>query len=115
MAHAEVEHVRQNLPGPLQKEAVSLPVTYERTPTPEMIASGIPEDTLGLFIGTPFPDSESGVADLPPQVVLFLQGLWEVTGENKSRYREEVRRTYLHELGHYLGLDENELFDRDLD
>jgi predicted Zn-dependent protease with MMP-like domain len=26
-----------------------------------------------------------------------------------------VRRTYLHELGHYLGLDEKALADRDLD
>jgi predicted Zn-dependent protease with MMP-like domain len=32
-----------------------------------------------------------------------------------ATFREEVRRTYLHELGHYLGLDEDDLADRDLD
>ncbi len=30
-------------------------------------------------------------------------------------YRAEVRTTYLHELGHYLGLDEDELTQRGLE
>jgi len=30
-------------------------------------------------------------------------------------YREEVRVTYLHELGHYLGWDEDDLTARGLD
>jgi predicted Zn-dependent protease with MMP-like domain len=32
-----------------------------------------------------------------------------------TTFQEEVRRTYLHELGHYLGLDEEALAERDLD
>jgi predicted Zn-dependent protease with MMP-like domain len=31
------------------------------------------------------------------------------------RFRNEIRITYLHELGHYLGLDEDDLFERGLE
>ena len=35
--------------------------------------------------------------------------------EDEEIFREEVHTTYLHELGHYLGLDEDDLFDRGLE
>ena len=31
--------------------------------------------------------------------------------DEQKMFREEVRKTYLHELGHYLGLDEDDLVD----
>jgi len=36
-------------------------------------------------------------------------------GAEEDSYREEVRITFLHELGHYLGLDEGDLFQRGLE
>jgi len=33
----------------------------------------------------------------------------------EDAYREEVRITFLHELGHYLGLDEGDLSERGLE
>jgi predicted Zn-dependent protease with MMP-like domain len=33
----------------------------------------------------------------------------------ESAYLEEVRITFLHELGHYIGFGEEDLFDRGLE
>ena len=52
---------------------------------------------------------------LPPQILLFLANIWDYAGGAEPAFREEVRVTYLHELGHYLGWDESDLEVRGLD
>jgi predicted Zn-dependent protease with MMP-like domain len=114
-AQEEVDATLAALPRPVQREARRLPVTMEPKPSPAMIKDGIAPDLLGLFIGEAFPDAESGAHTLPAQVLLFLENLWEYADHDPVAYREEVRRTLLHELGHYLGLNEDDLERRDLD
>jgi len=46
---------------------------------------------------------------------LFLENLWDLAGGEEKKFRDEVQTTYLHELGHYLGLDEDELTKRGLE
>jgi predicted Zn-dependent protease with MMP-like domain len=41
--------------------------------------------------------------------------LWNFAERNEVVFRKEVRTTLLHELGHYLGLDEDELIERGLE
>ena len=105
-----------SLPGPLRKRAEKLPVIFERQPNAELQADGIETDTLGLFTGAEF--AEEGNVPLPSQIVLqivlFLGNIWDVAEGSEEIFREEVRITFLHELGHYLGLDENELTGRGL-
>ena len=109
----EVEATLAALPKPLQERAQKLPVTFERRPNAGLQADGIEPDTLGLFTGPEFADEEH--VPLPAQIILFLQNLWEFAGTDENIFREEVRTTYLHELGHYLGLDEDELTRRGLE
>jgi len=93
-----------------------LPVSYERMPSPALIEEGLDADTLGLFVGGEH--SEENQSLLPSQIILFLENIWLMVEEeegNEADFRKEVRITYLHELGHYLGLDEDELIDRGLE
>ena len=76
---------------------------------------GLEPDILGLFVGTPFPAETLDTDPIPAQIILFLENIWEFVDGDTPLFREEVRRTYLHELGHYLGLDEDDLVERDLD
>ena len=80
---------------------------------PDLQADGIEADTLGLFTGPEFADE--GNVPLPPQIILFLDNLWNFAAGNEEIFCEEVRTTFLHELGHYLGLDEDELTERGLE
>jgi predicted Zn-dependent protease with MMP-like domain len=48
------------------------------------------------------------------RITLFLDNIWDEAQADVQTFRDEVRATVLHELGHFLGLTEDELFDRDL-
>ncbi|MDB4474857.1 metallopeptidase family protein [Opitutaceae bacterium] len=52
---------------------------------------------------------------MPAQIHLFLSNLWEFVEADEAAFLDEVRITYLHELGHYFGWDEEDLAVRDLD
>jgi len=113
LALVEVEATLAALPEPLRRSAEKLPVIFERQPNAELQADGIEADTLGLFSGADF--AEENDAPLPPQIILYLQNIWDVSESNEKRFCEEVRKTFLHELGHYLGLDEHDLMRRGLE
>jgi predicted Zn-dependent protease with MMP-like domain len=115
MALAEVEATLEELPAALGERAQMLPVTFEGMPNQAQRQDGIEPDTLGLFVGPEFAHEEFSSTPLPPQIILFLENLWDFAEGNEEVFRQEVRTTYLHELGHYLGLNEDELFDRGLD
>ena len=112
-ASAEVEATLAALPQPLRKRAEKLPVTFERQPNAGLQADGIEPDTLGLFVGPEFADE--GQVPLPPQIILFLENLWDFSEGDEEIFRDEIRTTFLHELGHYLGLGEDELTERGLE
>jgi len=113
LALAEVEATLAALPTPLRERAAKLPVTFERAPNAGLQADGIEADTLGLFTGAEF--AEEGNVPMPPQIILFLENLWDFAEGDEEIFRDEVHTTYLHELGHYLGLDEDELTERGLE
>ena len=115
LALAEVEATLAALPAPLRERAQALPVTFERRPNAAQRRDGIEPDTLGLFVGPEFAYEETTALPLPPQIILFLANLWDLAEADEGFFREEVHTTYLHELGHYLGLDEDDLFDRGLE
>ena len=114
-ADHEVGLVLKALPAELAQRARDAMVSFEPAPGRALVNDGLDPDTLGLFVGLGFAEAESGAHDLPAQIILFLNNLWTYARGDTADFREEVRRTYLHELGHYLGLDEDDLWARDLD
>ena len=113
LALAEVEATLTALPKPLRERAEKLPVTFERQPNAGLQADGIEAETLGLFTGPEFADE--GNVPMPSQIILFLENIWDFTKGDEEIFRDEVRTTFLHELGHYLGPDEGELTERGLE
>jgi len=112
LALSEIEEILTELPKPLQEQARQLPVTFEKTPSVELQADGIEGDTLGLFTGSEFADE--GETVMPAQIILFLENLWDMGEGDGKVFCEEVRTTFLHELGHYFGLNEDDLMERGL-
>ena len=115
IAKVEVEKLRRQLPPAMAARAAEVPVVMLPRPTRAMVRDGVEPDLLGLFVG---PNLEEGVESgdpLPPEILLFLENLWDYAEGDEEIFREEVRVTYYHELGHYLGLEEGELEDRGLE
>lgn len=113
LALNEIEATLVELPKPLREQARKLPVTFERVPSAGLQADGIESDTLGLFTGSEFADG--GLSVLPPQITLFLENLWDFAEGKEEVFCDEVHTTFLHELGHFLGLDEDDLTERGLE
>lgn len=115
LALDEVEATLDDLPEPLRAEARELPITFERRPSRARQADGIAADTLGLFVGPDYADREVSASPIPPQIILYLENLWEQVEGEEEFFLDEVHTTLLHELGHYLGLDEEGLTERGLE
>jgi predicted Zn-dependent protease with MMP-like domain len=66
---------------------------------------------LGLFHGVPM--TEKSIFDLstgPDHIVLYQKNI-EAVCSSAAEVREQIRLTIIHELGHYFGMDENQLKD----
>jgi predicted Zn-dependent protease with MMP-like domain len=116
IAEDEVRDVLDSLPPDFVPWASEIPVIFEARPPACLCDDGLDADTLGLFVGLPHSLLDAGVpGHTPVHIQLFLENLWRYGRHDVARYREEVRRTLLHELGHYLGWDEEDLAGRGLD
>lgn len=106
---------QRQLPPEIRALARGVAVHYERVPASEVLADGFEPDILGLFTGSAHGTELSQDNLAPPQILLYLDNLWDFAEGDPDVYRAEVRLTYLHELGHFLGWDEDELTARGLD
>lgn len=110
-----VSATRQQLPAAILEQANAVPVIFQPIPSEDVIDGGFGSDILGLFTGPSHGTELDQDQPMPPQIILYLENIWDYSDGNLSNYRREVRQTYLHELGHYFGWDEDELTARGLD
>ena len=113
IAEAETAATLRRLASDLQVRAASVPVVFEPWASEALLTPDMEPDILGLFVGDPHNLTDS-TQPMPAQIFLFLESIWELVEGDEAAFRQEVRLTYLHELGHYLGLDEGELEARGL-
>ncbi|MFT3783101.1 MAG: metallopeptidase family protein [Nibricoccus sp.] len=113
-AQRVVSQVRQKLPQEVRALAEKLPVMYLDWPDEALLGDDFDEDILGLFVGEPYGLRGGTENPVPAQIFLFLENIYDEAEGNTRRFDEEVKLTYLHELGHYLGWDEDEVEARGL-
>lgn len=71
------------------------------------------EELYGLFEGLQR-GARDGYGDAPARITLYALPLVEDFGEAEE-LAAEIRRTIVHEIGHYLGFDDEELHRRGLE
>jgi predicted Zn-dependent protease with MMP-like domain len=113
LAAGTVAATQRRLPPEIRPLAQAVPVHYEAGPAADLLAEGFEPDILGLFAG--YPHGVASDNPSPPQILLYLESLWDYAEADEAVFREEVRLTYLHELGHYLGWNEDEVAEHGLD
>lgn len=109
MAEKEVKALIADLPDDVARHARKVPVFFETDPDRTDAHEGL----VGLFEGASLRDGEPLSSEDLPRITLFIEPLYEDTPDDDA-FREEVRVTYLHELGHYLGWNEDEVAERGL-
>ena len=108
-----VTATQRDLPAAIQPLAAAVPIHFEELPPAHLQEEGFEPDILGLFSGEPH--GETSDNPLPAQIHLFLGNIWDYAEGDPDIFKDEVRLTYLHELGHYLGWDEDQVADRGLE
>lgn len=114
-ASEAVEATLRELPAEVREAARAVPVVLEPAPGADVLAEGFEPDLLGLFSGSPLGTEFSGGVPEPPRIHLYTANLWDHAGGDMAAFRAEARLTFLHELGHYLGWDEDQVSARGLD
>lgn len=100
------------LPEKLQHEFEELPIVVQDLPSLDLIRStygAVHPDTLGLYTGSNL--FERGAFDfggLPPAIYIYRRNL-ERFVRTPEELREEIETTLMHELGHHLGYEEDDL------
>jgi predicted Zn-dependent protease with MMP-like domain len=116
---AVVEQALAELPEPVRRWLSNVAVTVEDLPEAEELLSSEPPHSpsiLGIFRGSPVGDKASmdPWSHFPSSIALFQRNL-ERMARDEEELRDEIRITLLHEVGHFLGLDEDRLRDLGLD
>ena len=75
---------------------------YEETDTPD------DEELFGIFRGIDYFDRQSAVSHLPAQIAIFRGPILR-TCETRAEAVREIRDTVVHEVGHMLGLGDEEM------
>jgi predicted Zn-dependent protease with MMP-like domain len=110
VASAVIGQTLRRLPDSIRSAAGECLVEMAWMEDTALHEEGLADDLLGLFEGCSHGEDQEGASlGNLPRIRLFLDNLWDHSGRDRGRFRDEVRVTLLHELGHYLGLDEQQV------
>ena len=106
VAEEKIGKIQARMPTLIREKVESIPLVFEKWPK-----SAGEADALGFFEGFE-PGNE---AETKGPIFLFIGAIDRHCREEGFDFADEVGITYLHELGHYFGWDEDELAARGLD
>lgn len=97
------------LPEPFASRLHEVPVVLEPRPSRALVEEGFDPRALGLFEGPDdFGRRSLAVTDRPTRIVVFFANLLDAYPRDED-LRAQVEVTLLHEIGHFFGLDEDEV------
>ncbi len=108
-----VEEALDSLPQEFRRRIQNVAVLVEDVPQnqPSPQSGQRRRLLLGVFHGVP--TTKKSIFDLPsgPDHIVLYQKNIEAVCSSEAEVREQIRLTVIHELGHYFGMDENQLKD----
>lgn len=115
-----VDEAIESLPEEFAARLENVDVVVQRRPPRALLRKmGLSdrETLLGFYHGVPFSHRDSNYGNVPPdRIIIFQDPILEAAeeecdagGDFEEAVRREVRRTVLHEIGHYFGLGEGDL------
>jgi predicted Zn-dependent protease with MMP-like domain len=100
----------ESLPEEFAKRLKDVPIILEHRPSRSLVETGFDPRAFGLFEG---PEHGRDDVPAPTRVVLFTSNLLASFADDDLE--EQVEITVLHEVGHYFGLDEDDMVRLGLD
>jgi len=108
-----VARAAEDLPEQLQSALGEIELVLSDYPGGEVADQERTYEMLGLFSGTTKAEGAAagaagGDLEIPPRIHLYRRA-HEHIAPSTDEFAREVRRTLYHELGHYLGFDEDDM------
>jgi predicted Zn-dependent protease with MMP-like domain len=110
-----VEEAIDTIPLRFAREIRNVAIVIEDEPSADLLAEleMDPEQDvlLGLYQGTPLPDRGTWgyVNQLPDRITLFQNEIEDDADGDEGEIIIAIGETLIHELGHYFGLEEDEI------
>jgi predicted Zn-dependent protease with MMP-like domain/Tfp pilus assembly protein PilF len=116
---AAVEDALQSLPEQVRTYLANVAIAVEDLPADEDLRASSPPlspSILGVFRGAPLGDKASmdPWSHFPSSIVLYQRNL-QRCARDRSELIEQIGITLVHEVGHFLGLDEDDLWELGLE
>jgi predicted Zn-dependent protease with MMP-like domain len=104
-----VRQAYRQVPPAMREAMHNVDIVVEERPRPEDLdLTGANGTLFGLYTGVPLPEREGGEPPLPDRIVIYRRPILE-TCPSRAEAVREIRVTLLHEVGHYLGMNEEDL------
>ena len=106
-----VEEALASVPAPFRRYLENVVVSVEEEPADEdydETDTPADEELFGIFRGISYFDRGSVVSNLPAQIAIFRGPILR-TCETRAEAVREIRDTVVHEVGHMLGLGDEEM------
>lgn len=107
-----VEETLDTLPQEFGSKLQNISIVVEDWPTEEQLRLGnVPAGMtlFGLYQGVPLTKRNHYHAVLPDRITLFAGPLFRAHGNDILELQQQVRHTVIHEIGHYFGMNEEEI------
>jgi predicted Zn-dependent protease with MMP-like domain len=108
LALAVADEVLEELPPELRAEAETVILETAEQPTAEQ-CNGEGRLLLGLYEGVPLIDRHVDAALLSPDRITLFRLPLQAAARTEVELRHQIRKTLIHELGHFFGFDEEDL------
>ena len=107
-----VQQALDELPPKFQDALDNLDIQVRWAPTPyerrrARLRPG--HDLFGLYLGVPLTKRSHGYSMVLPDTILIYQRAHERHSTTQNDVVQQARQTLLHEIGHYMGIDEDRL------
>jgi predicted Zn-dependent protease with MMP-like domain len=110
-----VEEAIDTIPAKFARQVRNLAIVVEDEPSEELLDEmeiDDPRDLLGLYQGTPLNERGFGYGNtLPDRITLFQNSIEDDCDGDEDDIIVAIGETLIHELGHYFGMDEEQIMD----
>jgi predicted Zn-dependent protease with MMP-like domain len=109
-----VREALEDLPNEFAEKLDNVAVVVEEEPDPNVLREmgldlhEMDDELFGLYTGTPLTDRGVAFSGLPDKIDIYMGPILRACGSPREVVRE-VKETVIHELGHHLGLEDEEM------
>ena len=109
-----VAEALEELPPEFQQAIDNVDIQVRWAPTPEerrIVRLRPGHDLFGVYLGVPLTKRSHGYSLVAPDVIVVYQRSHERACRTVDAMVAQARKTLLHEIGHYMGIDEDRLHE----